>query len=214
MNKNLENIYHSHHVNRRGRGFVILGEERGAFLQKHIGQGKKVLDIGCRDGTLTKFYKDGNDVLGLDIDSASLNVASSYLGIKVKQVDLNGDWGLGENIFDVVVAAEIIEHLYYPETVLEKIAKVLKDNGTLVGSIPHAFSLQARIRLLLGTKSGTALQDPTHINHFFYKDFKKLLANNFKDIEIESIVSKKFKFFNYFFPNLFTHTILFKAVKK
>lgn len=214
MNNNLEKIYYYHHKKRRGDGFIILGEERGLFLKKNIGTEKKVLDIGCRDGALTRFYSKGNKILGLDIDSYSLEEASKNLNINIKQIDLNGDWGLENDLFDVVVAAEIIEHLYYPDIVLEKIKNVLKKDGILLGSIPHAFSLQSRIRLFLGSKKSTALQDQTHINHFSYKEFKKILSKNFKNIEIEGIISKKFKFLNLIFPFLFAHTLLFKAVKK
>jgi 2-polyprenyl-3-methyl-5-hydroxy-6-metoxy-1,4-benzoquinol methylase len=122
----LESVYREHHHERRGDFFLMLGQERGSFLAQKIGTGKKVLDIGCRDGALTKFYSKGNSVLGIDIDSMALARAKSALGIETVSVDLNGDWAGIMPGYDVIVAAEVLEHLYYPDQVVAKIAARLK----------------------------------------------------------------------------------------
>ncbi len=49
----IEEIYSHHHTKNRGNNCILLGDERGAFLRQRIGKGKRVLDIGCRDGALT-----------------------------------------------------------------------------------------------------------------------------------------------------------------
>ncbi|MEK9153423.1 MAG: methyltransferase domain-containing protein, partial [Patescibacteria group bacterium] len=167
----LGELYSNHNSQERGRGFVIFGQERGCLFTKWLGQGKKILDLGCRDGALTKYYAKGNEILGCDIDQGGLEICRQEMGIETKLVDLNGDWGLSPESFDAVVAAELLEHLYYPEKVLQKIAAVLKPGGVFVGSVPHAFSLINRLRILLGKKDGTPLADPTHINHFTYGEF-------------------------------------------
>ncbi len=180
----LEDIYRSHHAKRRGQDFILLGDERGAFLAEHIGTGKKVLDIGCRDGALTGAYANGNEVLGLDIDSVALGRAKEALGIETRQTDLNGDWGVSSASFDAVVAAEVIEHLYYPDTVFGKIADALKSGGMLLGTVPNAFSLANRARYLLKQKRNTPLMDPTHINHFTVEELYALLSAHFADVRI------------------------------
>lgn len=216
----IEQIYRRHHEARRREGFLTLGEERGSFLKERVGTGKNVLDIGCRDGALTAWYREGNDVLGVDVDRVALAHAEQTLGIRTLHADLNGPWDeLPKNSpaggFDVVVAAEIIEHLYYPEVVLEKIALVLKPGGMLVGSIPHAFSMQNRLRLALGTKKDTPLQDPTHINHFWWREFKRLLEKEFVIKEIKPILSKKFSWIPIRAAQMsFAHSLLFSARKK
>lgn len=214
--KGIERIYRHHHETRRGEGFLVLGQERGSFLKKHVGTEKKVLDIGCRDGALTVYYANGNEVWGADIDAVALKRASEKLGIRMLHLDLNSPWNeIPRNTFDVVVAAEIIEHLYYPSVVLEKIAAVLKPEGQLVGSVPHAFSLQNRLRLALGTKRGTPLQDPTHINHFWWREFKNLLEKEFVVEELEPILSKKFSWIPVASARMaFAHSLLFSATKK
>jgi 2-polyprenyl-3-methyl-5-hydroxy-6-metoxy-1,4-benzoquinol methylase len=209
----IENVYKKHHQN-RADGFAILTKERGSFLQKHIGKGKTVLDIGCRDGKLTSQYSEGNDVTGSDIDKDALDRASKNFGIITIQTDLNAEWPFEENFFDVVVACEFLEHIYFPEVVFEKVIKVLKKEGIFIGTIPHAYSLQSRIKFLLGIKSGTPLEDPTHINHFIYSVFKKNLEKHFDIVEVIGHTPKRYRWISKFFPFLFSNDILFCCKNK
>jgi len=211
----LENIYSEHHKTRRGNFFVILSEDRGSFLKKYVGVNKKVLDIGCRDGALTSTYAEGNHIMGLDIDSEALERAKTIVkDFTPKHADLNGDWGIERESFGACVAAEVIEHLYYPEKVLEKIHTILKKDGLVLITIPHAFSLQSRIRFLLGTTKGTPLQDPTHINHFSVKSFSDILSQKFDILAVEGVYSNKFSLIRRFNPLLLAHDLMFVARKK
>lgn len=208
----LETVYKHHHIN-RGDGFAILLNERGEFLRKNIGSGKKVLDIGCRDGQLTSRYIEGNDVTGADIDSSALDRAKNKLGINTVHADLNGEWPFRSGEYDTVVACEFLEHVYFPEVVFEKIKIILKEGGIFVGTIPHAYSFQSRIKFLLGIKSGTALEDPTHINHFKYSEFRKLLEKHFEIIQIDTYIPPRYKWLSFIFPYTFAHDLMF-AVRK
>lgn len=209
MSSTLETMYRSHHATKRGAGFVLLGEERGGFLARHISTGKKVLDIGCRDGALTASYAEGNMVLGIDIDSVALTSAQERLGIQTKQMDLNGTWEIEEHAYDVVVAAEVIEHLFYPEVVVTKIVMALKPDGQLVGTVPNAFSLAHRFRYLLKRKIGTPLSDPTHINHFTVQELKSLLLEHFKEVEIEGL--GRLGWLAHLFPQAFAFDLAFRG---
>lgn len=211
-NQSLEEMYTAHHRERRGECFVLQGGVRGAFLREAIGTGKNVLDVGCRDGALTRYYSPGNTVVGLDIDRDALRRAKEALGIETRQLDLNGPWSVPSGSFDAVVAAEVIEHLYHPEIVLGKINATLRPGGILVGSIPNAFSLANRLRLLRGMKEGTPLADPTHINQFSRQEFETLLKKYFQEVEI--IPLGRFAFLERLFPGLFSFMMLFRAKKK
>jgi 2-polyprenyl-3-methyl-5-hydroxy-6-metoxy-1,4-benzoquinol methylase len=181
----LQQVYESHHASKRSQGFSIMEKERGELLKNNVGTGKTVLDIGCRDGALTKWFTEGNDVLGVDIDNISMERAKNNLNIKTQLVDLNGDWNeLGEARFDAIIAGEILEHLYYPEYVVEKVKKRLQSGGMFLGSIPNAFNLKHRLRYLFGSKKGTPLEDPTHITQFTYGELLSLLKKHFQDVQI------------------------------
>lgn len=208
----LEQTYTQHHTKGKRRGRTMFGEVRGEFLRKEIGTDKNILDIGCRDGELTKEFVTGNTVLGLDIDMQALSVAKENLGIEIQKADLHGDWGVQKNHYDVVVAGEVMEHLYYPDTVLGKVVDVLNDDGFLIGSVPNGFSLKNRLRLLFGIKKGTTLHDPTHINHFKHSELKQKLETYFEDVSIVPL--GRFAWLDRFMPGMFSFMLLFVARKK
>ncbi|HET6453060.1 MAG TPA: methionine biosynthesis protein MetW [Armatimonadota bacterium] len=59
-----EPVYLSNHAT--GKYGRLRSRERGWYLAEWIGQGKQVLDLGCRDGELTRFFAAGNKVTGAD----------------------------------------------------------------------------------------------------------------------------------------------------
>ncbi len=208
MSESLGNIYRVHHQTRRESGFSILKDERGEILNTVIGTGKKILDIGCRDGALTKFFVKGNSVLGTDIDERALNLAKKSLGIETRILDLNGDWkDIGDRRFNAVVAGEVLEHLYNPDIVVKKVADYLEDGGIFIGSVPNAFSLKNRLRYLFGTKKYTPLSDPTHINQFHLEELKQILKKEFSHVEILGL--GRYKWLASKWPNFFGFDLLF-----
>lgn len=208
----LGDVYKYHHRNNRERGSSILKESRGAFLRRVIGTNKKVLDVGCRDGALTSTYCQGNDVLGLDIDSESLSICSDNLGIKTRQSDLNGEWNVGHDSYDAVVAGEVIEHVYYPAIFTGKASQSLKSDGVFVGSTPNAFSLINRLRLFFGKKKGTPLEDPTHINHFTRSELLRILKEHFNEVKIHPV--GRYAALDKFWPGMFAWAFWFEARNK
>lgn len=205
----LEHIYHTHHTEGGRYDLSIFKTYRGNFLRGGIGTGKRVLDIGCRDGTLTSTYCEGNTVIGVDIDSNALKTAHERTGIETMQFDLNGDWPFAAGSFGAVVAGEVIEHVYFPDVVIGKIARVLKPDGVLLGTVPNAFSLKNRIRLFLGRKKHTPLQDPTHINHFSRKEFDAILRKQFN--EVRFFPFGRYAFLDAVFPGMFSFLLVFEA---
>lgn len=213
MKEGTENVYKYHHKNERKEKYSLFPDVKGPFLREKIGKGKKILDIGCRDGGLTSFYCKENSVLGLDIDSEALSVAERDLGIETKWIDLNkSDWNLPEDYFDFAVAGDFLEHIYYPNQVTKKISKTLKEKGSFLGSVPNGFSLKNRIRLFFGKKENTTMNDPTHINHFSRKELKKILEEYFKEVKIYPY--GKYSFLDKLWPGMFSFGLLFEAKNK
>lgn len=209
MKSSIGKVYEKHHTASRRPGFALLGDVRGAFLKDAIGKGRRVLDVGCRDGALTKFFAEGNTLLGVDIDTEALVRARDTLGIETKYIDLNGEWLVEDGSFDAVVAAEILEHLYYPETVIGKISRALTHDGVFAGSVPNAFSLANRFRYALKRKKNTPLEDPTHINHFTVAELRNLLRARFLRVEITGY--GRLGWLARLFPQTFAFGLLFVA---
>jgi 2-polyprenyl-3-methyl-5-hydroxy-6-metoxy-1,4-benzoquinol methylase len=215
MKEVLDKIYSTRHTTKdaEGGGSSSFEEERGKLFVNWAGTSKKILDLGCRDGRIARYLiMAGNEVVGFDVDSAALKRCP--LGMKTEWHDLNGDWHLGhEGEFDIVVATEVIEHLYFPGRVMEKILFVLKSGGLFVGSVPNAFNLKNRFRLFLAQPQNTPLGEPTHINQFSCQMIKALLSKYFKNVIIGAIVQPKWYWLVRLLPGLGGFLITFKAEK-
>ena len=216
---NLEQIYKERNAQKRvdqkndkGDTFGLFERERADIFKKWIGTDKQIFELGCRNGSLTRWFAPGNTVLGLDIDKESLDNCKIDR-VTTRQVDLNGDWGVSLGIYDIVVASEVIEHLYYPDQVIKKIHGLLKPGGYIIGSVPNAFNIKNRIRLFLARKEGTPLSEPTHITQFSYGEVKELLEKNFIEVEIIPVVQARWMWFARLFPGLGSFLIVFRAKK-
>jgi len=210
MADQLEKIYRIHHSSKRRESFAVLEEERGNLFKKLIGENKKILDLGCRNGVITEYFVKNNNVTGVDVDSMALDHARQKLGINIAHFDIQGDWPLAGEKFDIIVAAEILEHIFFPENVIEKCSKFLKTDGLFIGSIPNAFSLKNRLKYLLGSKKGTPLEDPMHINHFSWDEFKSMLNKYFTKIDLIPM-GRNYRMLRRLLPKYFAYSICFIA---
>jgi methionine biosynthesis protein MetW len=169
----LSERYAEHNRNERGAGFVFAGPERVALFKSYVGgPGRRVLDLGCRDGALTQAYLDGNEVIGVDADREALAEAAN-LGIETHWADLDHPLDFADASFDVVVAGELLEHLRDPGRVVAEMRRVLRPGGTLLASVPNAYRLKRRLLFLLGRPPD---DDPTHLQMFSAADVRALLA--------------------------------------
>jgi 2-polyprenyl-3-methyl-5-hydroxy-6-metoxy-1,4-benzoquinol methylase len=203
-------VYEHHHAHNRQEGFSILKADRGALFAGWIGTGKRVLDIGCRDGALTRYFAAGNSVVGADVDRQALARAAAELGIETKLVDVVAEWPFDET-FDAVVAGEVLEHLYYPDKVSERVSASLRPGGIFVGSVPNAFSLKNRLRYLRGTTRHTPLADPTHINHFSADSLRAMLQKHFAHVEVVGL--GRYRTLSRYAPSWVSFDLAFRATR-
>lgn len=182
----LSERYAEHNRTERGRGFVFAGAEREELFRRYVGgPGKRVLDLGCRDGALTESYASGNDVVGVDADKEALAEAARR-GIETHWADLDQPLQFGEESFDVVVAGELLEHLRDPHRLVAEIRRVLRPGGTFVASVPNAYRLKGRLRFLAGRAPES---DPTHLQMFSPSDVQRLLEG-FDDRHVHFIAGR------------------------
>jgi SAM-dependent methyltransferase len=203
----LARMYQDHHLERDRFGFVFAGEERGRRFRAWVGTGRRVLDIGCRDGALTRYYAAGNEVVGLDIDRRALGVCAQELSIEARWADFNQGLPFDDAYFDVVVAGEVLEHSISPALLVAEIARVLRPEGTFIGSVPNAFRLKNRLRFLIGREIE---HDETHLHMFSVRALCALLEKHFCQVHIVPIASR----FLWLSPWLFANDLLWQCWKK
>jgi SAM-dependent methyltransferase len=174
--------YEEHHREHRAGGDFLFVVERIPLFQAAIGRGRRVLDLGCRSGALTRHFLDGNRVVGVDVDRAALAKAEA-LGIETVVADVEEPLPFPDSSFDAVVAGELFEHLRFPRDLVSEILRVLRPGGVLAGSVPNAFNVQNRLRFLRGLPPE---RDRTHLHMFRAADLEELLAG-FADLRLEFV---------------------------
>jgi 2-polyprenyl-3-methyl-5-hydroxy-6-metoxy-1,4-benzoquinol methylase len=143
---------------------------------------KNILDIGCYDGTFLSLIKNrNNNFYGIDASEYAVKKAKNK-GIKVKKFffDDKAKIPFKNGFFDLIIAGEIIEHIYDTDFFLEEIFRLLKPNGYLLLSTPNIASLGRRLMLLFGVSpiieiSPNEKDSSGHIRYFTFKTLEALL---------------------------------------
>ncbi|MDC1311133.1 methyltransferase domain-containing protein [Burkholderiales bacterium] len=101
----------------------------------------RVLDIGCGNGfAVTRFLAKNCDyVEGIDLHPTSIAYADKHFGganLKFFCVDAQ-DHLAADKVFDVVVMADVLEHVDNPDVFLEAGLKLLAPGGLLCLTVPN-----------------------------------------------------------------------------
>ncbi len=145
-----------------------------------LGRGQEVLEVGCASGIQTRFLKEmlACRVTGVEIDKSAAEDARPYCeNLIIGNIeDLDMSQALGDQRFDAITFADVLEHLYEPTEALKKVRPFLKKDGYLIASIPNISHAAICWELAHGRfdyqKYG--LLDNTHIRFFTKKNVAKL----------------------------------------
>ena len=111
---------------------------------------KKILNIGCGDGSFIVKFKKYCEVFGVDISSRAIKIAKEA-GVNAYKVNVSCEkLPFEHEYFDIVYMGDVIEHLVNPDFAINEAARVIKSNGFLVLSTPNLASWLNRLLLLLG----------------------------------------------------------------
>ncbi len=142
-----------------------------------------VLSIGCGSGELEKEIKKlGSRVFGLDINEKALSEAKKKIDLAVK-LDIEKDEleaFFSKSYFDVIIFADVLEHLLNPSLVLKKIKPFLKPEGYIVASLPNIANWKTRFSLLFGrfNYDSYGILDRSHLKLYTFKTSQGLLINS------------------------------------
>lgn len=101
----------------------------------------KILDVGCGDGYYLFILSSLSDfdITGIDNDRQALLHAKKQVknkNLKLIEADIM-KMPFKKELFNKVVASEVLEHLKDDRKALVEIKRVLKKNGTLYITVPH-----------------------------------------------------------------------------
>jgi len=169
-----------------------------ARVIRMVGQNKKVLELGAGPGSITRLLKAvGNcRITALEIDREAIKKLAPYCE-SVYPANLNDeDWPQvlqSEGKFEVIVAADVLEHVYDPLKVLSRMKDLLSDGGNIVVSLPHVghSALHACLFNEDFEYQDWGLLDRTHIRFFGIKNIQELFENSgLKIIHAEFVLLK------------------------
>lgn len=145
-----------------------------------VGTDRRVLELGPAAGHMTRVLRDrGCSVVSIEVDPEMANQAAEFAErVIVGNLDeLDLDEELGSDRFDVIVAADVLEHLSDPLAVLRRLKAFLAPEGYFVISLPNIAHGSVRIALLQGhfDYRNVGLLDTTHLRFFTRESIDELL---------------------------------------
>ena len=166
------------------------------------GPGRRVLDLGCRTGAVTRHFLEGNEVVGVDVDRDALERAAE-LGIEPVWADVEQALPFPDDSFDAVVAGELLEHVRFADELVNEVRRLLRPGGVFVGSVPNGYRLKSRLLFFAGKPPE---QDPTHL-HLYSPDHLSRLLAPFDALSLAFVGGR----FRRFHPRLLARDMVFVA---
>jgi 2-polyprenyl-3-methyl-5-hydroxy-6-metoxy-1,4-benzoquinol methylase len=132
----------------------------------------RVLEFGCATGYMSEVLKTrlGCTVVGVEIDRDAAALAEQHAERVIvgdaEKIDYAAE--LAGEEFDVVLFADVLEHLKEPADVLRRVRPFVAENGVVVASIPNIAHASVRLALLAGEfrYREWGLLDDTHLRFF------------------------------------------------
>ena len=143
-----------------------------------------VLDLGCgRAGLGLEIERLGYTVSGIDRSSLACATARMRISEVIERdfTDLEGTAAvLDGRQFDFLLAADVLEHLAEPDSVLRFYRRFLKPGGRLIVSLPNVAVWDNRLRLLLGrfNYGDSGVPDRTHLRFFTFRTARELVLGS------------------------------------
>lgn len=141
-----------------------------------IDAGKKVIDFGCGNSLLPVKLKEKG--VNMFISDVSNDVLEGYKKYKIPgyTIDLdNLDVGDLPKDFDFIILFEVLEHLKYPERVIEKLSEHTKE---FLVTVPNSAAYYYRLSLLFKGRFFTqwVYHPSEHLRYWSHIDFMDWLS--------------------------------------
>jgi SAM-dependent methyltransferase len=135
--------------------------------------GGDILDIGCSSGGFLASLKGGPwRLYGIEASLPTAERARALTGADVFAGDV-ADADFPPNSFDVITCSDVLEHLYEPYEVFQKVSSWLKPGGIFYIFVPNILSWEAR----MFRSYWYALDLPRHLHHFSARSLARLATS-------------------------------------
>jgi 2-polyprenyl-3-methyl-5-hydroxy-6-metoxy-1,4-benzoquinol methylase len=173
---------HTQKYTARNPGIRLLTERWVANLERMFdlvggdlsGPPARALEVGCGEGVIAdRLQRRFGEVVALDLPDAGLRVDwRRYAGPRFLHASAH-ELPFGDHRFDVVVAAEVLEHLPDPDRGLREMARVGRCH--LVLSVPREPVFRS-CNLVAGRYVRDLGNTPGHLNHWSRRGFVRFVS--------------------------------------
>ncbi|MGC1396748.1 MAG: class I SAM-dependent methyltransferase [Coleofasciculaceae cyanobacterium] len=209
---------------------IRFPQSRSEVLVKLATSGHRVLEIGCGDGNVLYNLRDRFDELyGIELSTVRTEKVTKEAidrGLKMNIVAGNIEEGLNfpDAFFDVILWADVIEHVVDLWSAMAEIKRLLAKDGRLVTCTPNIAELRRRLTLLAGrfpATSGTneglvvrdnELFDGGHLHYFTFSSLAKLYHKYSID-PVETLGFGSLGRFHNLYPPLLSGAVCLAGVK-
>jgi 2-polyprenyl-3-methyl-5-hydroxy-6-metoxy-1,4-benzoquinol methylase len=170
--------------------FSIVRKDIISFIGNE--RGLNVLEIGAGTGeTLLELKKRGiaNQISGYDIIDVNSN-KEKFNHFIIGNIEIQPN-PFEEKIFDIIILADVLEHLIDPTRTIEKLIPSLKKGGSFYISLPNIRNIKALYKIVFKGSfeyADSGIFDRTHLRFYCKKDMIQLVSS-FIELEIVKIES-------------------------
>lgn len=158
---------------------TYYASDRSDFLTWVGGEFGRVLDVGCGAGANASWYREhgAREIVGIEIDTASATAAENVLdrvicgSVETAIHELEGQ-------FDLIICADVLEHLVDPWTIIRELRDVAGAETVLAISMPNIRFLPALAQIGFGrgfAYEDHGIFDSTHLRFFTRRDMDHAL---------------------------------------
>ena len=155
-------------------------DSTAARVCRLVGEHKQVLELGCAAGAMSKVLSQHYHcaVTGVEFNAEAAQLARAFCKeVLVADLDQADSLRALDQSFEVLVFADVLEHLRDPEARLREALHYLSPTGHVVVSVPNIAHNGVLAQLWCGefNYAETGLLDRTHIHFFTANTLQRML---------------------------------------
>jgi 2-polyprenyl-3-methyl-5-hydroxy-6-metoxy-1,4-benzoquinol methylase len=140
-------------------------------MVSRLGSGLRVLDVGCGDGVISEpVSKLGNYVTSVDLPT--ITILAHKRGVSLVVAGDAEQLPFASDSFDVVLASELVEHLWNPSGFFDEAYRVLRAEGYLIVETPEGKA---------------SLRYDAHKNYFTVEILQRMLDKKFSVCDVKRL---------------------------